>query len=251
MGTLSCRDATTYFAEDPISEDNIRVGEASFALDPLSSTGVEKAMHSGFIAGTAVHTVLVRPESVSLCANFYQSRQTEAVSLHDAWSREFYGEVQRFKEYPFWQKRASPRRQQSTQVVSPPRQETVTLTCASELRLSPRTSVADAACIVEDEICSRLAVSHPSLARPVAFLQGVELVPLLEVVPRISTIEGLVSLWSRWLSPGQAIQVARWLLNNQIIEPLSAFRQTELLIPIQAKGKHLGSRVESDRQGDS
>jgi flavin-dependent dehydrogenase len=58
-----------------IGEDQIRVGEASFALDPLSSTGVEKAMHSGLIAGTAIHTVLALPERASLCADFYRTRQ--------------------------------------------------------------------------------------------------------------------------------------------------------------------------------
>jgi flavin-dependent dehydrogenase len=75
VDTLSSHDATTYFAQDPIGEDQIRVGEACFSLDPLSSTGVEKAMHSGLIAATAIHTILVRPERASLCARFYRARQ--------------------------------------------------------------------------------------------------------------------------------------------------------------------------------
>jgi hypothetical protein len=220
MDTLSCRDATTYFAGDPIGEDQIRVGEASFALDPLSSTGVEKAMHSGLIAGTAIHTVLARPERASLCANFYRSRQMEAVSLHDAWSTDFYGKVDRFKEYPFWQKRTSAKRQQPTQVVLTSPHEAVGLTYASAVRLSPRASLTEAACIVADEICSRLAVSHASLTRPVAFVQGVELGPLLEMVSGKSTVGSLISVWSRRVSPSQAMHVAAWLLNKQILEPL-------------------------------
>jgi hypothetical protein len=59
-------------------------------------------MHSGLIAGTAIHTVLALPERASLCADFYRTRQMEAVSLHDAWSTDFYGKVVRFKDYPFW-----------------------------------------------------------------------------------------------------------------------------------------------------
>src|SRR5439155_11763660 len=54
VGPVLARDATTYHATDPIGEDYVRVGEASFSLDPLSSTGVEKAMHTGLAAALAL-----------------------------------------------------------------------------------------------------------------------------------------------------------------------------------------------------
>jgi 2-polyprenyl-6-methoxyphenol hydroxylase-like FAD-dependent oxidoreductase len=227
ISTLSCRDATTYFAEDPISEDRIRVGEASFALDPLSSTGVEKAMHSGFVAGTTIHTILEQPERASLCANFYRARQMEAVSLHEGWSRDFYAKVSRYQEYPFWQKRNSPRRQQPTEVVFIPPDQAVSLTYAATVRLSARASVMETPSIVQDEICPRLAVSHPNLGRPVAFVRGVELGPLLEMVPRISTLGTLMSLWSRRVSPDEALHVATWLWERQILEPALASKESQ------------------------
>ncbi len=55
VGPVLACDATTFCATDPIGETFVRVGEACFSLDPLSFTGVEKAMQTGLIAATAAH----------------------------------------------------------------------------------------------------------------------------------------------------------------------------------------------------
>src|SRR5205823_794692 len=100
VGPVLARDATTYHATDPIGEDYVRVGEASFSLDPLSSTGVEKAMHTGLAAALALHTMMARPGRQDLCHCFYRDRQREAVSAHAAWSGAFYRRVTRFGDRP-------------------------------------------------------------------------------------------------------------------------------------------------------
>ena len=103
---LQVRDATTYFAADPIGSSFVRVGEASYALDPLSSTGVEKAMQSGHLAATAIHTLIEHPSRAALCLRFYRERQRETVSAHAAWVAEFYGAVARYADAPFWRARS-------------------------------------------------------------------------------------------------------------------------------------------------
>lgn len=229
MNALTCCDATTYFAEDPIGEDHIRIGEASFTLDPLSSTGVEKAMHTGLIAAAAIHTLLVRPERTSLCKSFYQARQMEAVSVHGAWSKHFYRQVRRFQDRPFWQRRGIIGEHEMTRgVVSTPQNKDVSTTFASKVRLSAQAAVYKEACLVGDEICSMSAVSHPTLDRPVAFLGGVEVGLLLEVVLQSSNLGELISLWSQWCSSDQAIRIATWLLNKQILEPLPHLSTSEM-----------------------
>jgi hypothetical protein len=222
LGTLTSCDATTYFAEDPISEDLIRVGEAAFALDPLSSTGVEKAMHSGLNAATVLHTMLLKPERKELCTRFYRERLAETVSSHASWSSDFYRTVERFKGFPFWQKRARMvEYKHPEQPPVMPAQEDRSLSLSSKVRVSAKAALAEEACIVGGEICRLPALSHPSLSRPVAFVEGVEIRSLLEMVPRSSDLGRLMLLWSSRISPNQAIQIATWLLNKQILEPAS------------------------------
>jgi len=87
-GPIAC-DATTFFARIPFRR--ISSGRGSlFALDPLSSTGVEKALQNGLVAATALHTMLARPDRKELCARFYRARQNETVSSHASWSSDFY-----------------------------------------------------------------------------------------------------------------------------------------------------------------
>jgi hypothetical protein len=45
-GNVIARDATCYFDDAPIDESFIKVGEAAFAIDPLSSSGVQKALQT-------------------------------------------------------------------------------------------------------------------------------------------------------------------------------------------------------------
>jgi hypothetical protein len=219
LGTLTSCDATTYFAEDPISEDLIRVGEAAFALDPLSSTGVEKAMHSGLNAATVLHTMLLKPERKELCTRFYRERLADTVSSHASWSSDFYRSVERFRDFPFWRKRVrmGEYEQPEQPTVVHPREDLL-LSLSTKVRVSAKAVLTQEGCIVGGEICGLPALSHPSLSRPVAFVQEVELGSLLEMVPRSSDLGRLMLLWSRRVSPSQAIQIATWLLNKQILE---------------------------------
>jgi flavin-dependent dehydrogenase len=222
IGKLLARDATTYCEEDPIRANFIRVGEASFALDPLSSTGVEKAMQSGLIAATALHTMLLRSDREEVCARFYRERQAEIVSSHASWSSEFYRRVEGYGERPFWRKRMRASEYQHPEPdpsASSPEKERVT--CTSKVKISEKAQLVTEACIVGDEICSRPALVHPSLARPAAFVEGVDVGLLLEMVRRSSDLGCLLALWSNLISPQQAVRVASWLLNKQILEPVS------------------------------
>src|SRR5262249_7567085 len=93
VGPLLARDATSYFAVEPMTSAFARLGDASYALDPLSSTGVEKAAQSASVAAIAIHTMLEQPSRIDLCVRFYHRRQQETISAHRAWASEFYGGV--------------------------------------------------------------------------------------------------------------------------------------------------------------
>jgi len=61
------------------------LGEANYTLDPLSSTGVEKAMQNGCVAAVALHTLINRPDRAELCMRFYRDRQRETEMVHSDW----------------------------------------------------------------------------------------------------------------------------------------------------------------------
>jgi 2-polyprenyl-6-methoxyphenol hydroxylase-like FAD-dependent oxidoreductase len=223
---LLTRDATSYFAVDPINTAFARIGDACYALDPLSSTGVEKAVRSATVAATAIHTILEQPSRVNLCLRFYRDRQQEAISAHGAWTSEFYGGVARYAEMPFWRARsklhdlAGSTPTTSTMPAASPVLAAATFALKTIVGLSAKARIEEEPCVVDDQICLRAAVKHPSLNRPIVFLHDVELWPLLRLVETSMDVNGLIDLWSARVPREKAYQMIRWLMDRQILEAL-------------------------------
>jgi hypothetical protein len=76
-------------------------------------------------------------------------------------------------------------------------------------------------CIFGDEIRAHPALVHPGLERPVAFMEGMELGPLLEVIPSCADLAGLLVAWSSRMPPRQARRITAWLIDNHILETVS------------------------------
>jgi hypothetical protein len=201
-----------------------RVGDACCALDPLSSTGVEKAVQSATIAAIAIHTMLKRPDRADLCLRFYRDRQQETISAHRAWASEFYGTVARYAELPFWRARsvlpglAAPKATTSITPEAPPKPGAPDFALETMVRLSDETRTMEEPCVVDNQICLRTVVTHPNLTRPVAFLHDVALGPLLSMATRGTDVDGLIGLWSACVPRQTAQQIFRWLWDRQILE---------------------------------
>jgi hypothetical protein len=220
--SIVAQDSTSDFATDFIGPKFIRVGEASFTLDPLSSTGVEKALQTGCIAAIAVHTMILWPERNELCMKFCRERHNETVSAHAAWSADFYRRVVRFGELPFWLARSQVSNGGPRMPLSPKFSlEDKSIRLTTRVQMSSKARLVKEPCIIDDEMCERAALLHPNLDRPVAFVDGVELERLLALVPQSMDIEALLTLWSTRVSPEQATRVAGWLMKNQILEQMS------------------------------
>lgn len=213
------RDATTYHTTDPIGEDFIRVGEASFSLDPLSSTGVEKAMRAGLVAAIALHTMIGWPGRKDLCQRFYRDRERETVSTHAAWSASFYHQVSRFSGLPFWKSRSHVGGYHApTEGLARTSRSECPIRWTARVRLSDGARLVQEPCIIGDEITAHTALVHPRLERPVAFVEGIELGRLLEMVPSCADLGGLLAAWSSRVPLRQARRITAWLIDNQILE---------------------------------
>lgn len=141
------------------------------------------------------------------------------VERHAGWAAGYYAMAERPTGSPFWKRRASatPESARSEAVPAPlshPRD--------TRLRLSAEATLAETPCVTGDLITTRPALVHPHLERPVAFLDGVEIAPLLEAIPPGATLDELTACWSRRLpqsSPRQAAALAGWLLRHEILVP--------------------------------
>jgi hypothetical protein len=86
------------------------------------------------------------------------------------------------------------------------------------VRVSAEARAIEEPCIVGEEICMHPAVMHPTLNRPVAFLQGIAVRPLLDMVAAGSNLDSLLGLWSARMPRHQADRIAQWLLDHRILE---------------------------------
>jgi flavin-dependent dehydrogenase len=206
-GARAC-DATCYRDAAPISEDFIKVGEASFSIDPLSSSGVQKALQTALSGAAAVHTLLVRPGNAAAALRFYTEDQRFSVEQHAAWAAGYYREQRVYQDRLFWQRRAL-----SPPALAPPEVKPMTADGLSHRRwrLAGEASLVETPCIVGDLIEFRRALSHPRLARPVAYVDGVELAPLVEAFRGALTVPQLADTWSRRVPLRQGAAIMGWL----------------------------------------
>ena len=202
VGPLLIRDATSYFTTEPMTTAFARVGEANYALDPLSSTGVEKAAQSATLAAFAIHTILEQPNRADLCIRFYRDRQRETISAHHTWAAEFYGSVARYAEMPFWRARStlhgltdSKPAKSTTSAATSTALAAAAFNLQTTVRMSERARAVEEPCIIDNQLSLCAALTHPNLDRPVAFLHDIALWPLLHSATNNMKVENLIDLW--------------------------------------------------------
>lgn len=172
-GPVAAHDASAYCDETLAGDDFLKVGEAAFALDPLSSSGVQKAMASGITAAIVANTVLLRPWDAELALDFYRREQGSAARRHHEWTASVYAEQGAFAHEPFWLGRAGP---------APPVPELVRRGGAKGLVLSDHAAIERVASVSDSFIESRLGLTHPNLERPLVYAGGFAFVDLLPAI---------------------------------------------------------------------
>jgi flavin-dependent dehydrogenase len=201
-------DATSYAASTSIDACSVKVGEAAFAIDPLSSSGVQTAIQTGLAGAAAVHSILAADGDAAAAIAYYTAHQLHSVDRHAATAARLYAEHRIHAHESFWQRRSA---------ASPPLPERVPVTTpladllARPVRLHADAALADTPCLVGDRVEVRRALMHPVLDRPVAFLGGEELAPLLELLPASPSLADAICWWDRALRTGQAVAIANWL----------------------------------------
>ncbi|QSQ26843.1 tryptophan 7-halogenase [Pyxidicoccus parkwayensis] len=221
VGSVLVSDATCYRDAVPIERDCIKVGEASFSIDPLSSSGVQKALQTALSGAVAVHTLLVRPDNASAALRFYTEDQRESVARHAAWAAGYYAEHRTYRDRPFWKCRAQASPTLGGLETRPPPLEGEAL-LHRRWRLDREVALVDTPCIVGDLIELRRALSHPRLGRPVAWLDGVELAPLVEGLRDGLTMPQLADTWGREVPFRRGVAILGWLYRQGLLAEVGA-----------------------------
>lgn len=226
-----------YIHTHPWQDNYIRLGEAAFTLDPLSSTGVEKAMRFSLQVAIAIHTFF-KTKTSDLAQTFYHEKIIEAVSTHTQWTKNYYATAWPSEEYDFWNKRShfklaaanSPFIQQFIQQNNPSaptstaaRQKNIHIPTVlnqlwwKPLSLSPDLSFSKNICIENDLLQLKATIRHPSLERDIAYLGQHELKPLLDIINGQDTLGTLLQKWSQRMPFEQAAKLGVYLWDMDIL----------------------------------
>jgi len=210
-------DATPYLAEDCVSATSLRVGEAALAIDPVSSSGVQKAIQSSLAAAIVANTLLRRPELADAAMRFYRANLEDASRRHARWAAGYYGRVAAERGGTFWRDRGAGAEPDAIpEPKLPLNAQTMTTSAVS---LSRQLEFVDLPCIEGDFVTTKAALRHPNLDAPIVWLGGQELAPLLRGVhPGLTPVQ-LAQAWSGRVPLESGLAIAGWLVNNELLVP--------------------------------
>jgi flavin-dependent dehydrogenase len=215
-GSVQACDATCYAADDPIDATSVKVGEAAFAIDPLSSSGVQTAIQTGVAASAAVNSILSEDGELDAAVAYFRAHQRHAVEHHARLATRSYADCAAYAAEPFWRRRAAEAPQPPVARAPVPLEDLL----PRRVRLARGSTLEPTPCVIGDRVGLRRALSHPALARPVAFLGDSELAPLLDRLGADRRLADVVEDWARSLSPAAAYSIAGWLASRGLLDPI-------------------------------
>lgn len=243
--SLSAYDATPFLHRDWWGENIVKVGDAALALDPLSSSGVEKGMRFALQAVLVINTLLSSGRAGPLAKEFLHGKMHESCGRHLAWTQHQYSQAWCARQNPFWAGRSAEQlleglpegdaqriidcRAMAWAALEPKQMRLAgdddwpinPLQLLDAPALACDVEIADVACAVGDLIESKPAVIHPNLSTPVVFVHGRELVPLLREIGQSRSYADLVERWSTQVTAAEAIAICAWALRNRVLTSTS------------------------------
>ena len=210
VSPILAADATPRVHRETVTPDSIRIGDAAMAIDPLSSSGVQKAIQSALSGAIVANTLLRKPAVREAALTFYRDSIRDASERHRRWAASYYREAAATRDHPFWQRRALKATVAQTAMPRyPPR--------GALLSLSREVEFVDTPCLQGDFVTLKAAVRHPTLEGPLAYLGGWELAPLLKTITSAMTAEEIALNWSFRIPLQSSLTLTGWLCKNGIL----------------------------------
>lgn len=224
VGAVRAADATPYLDTECVTETAIRVGDAGLSLDPISSSGVQKAVQTALAGAVVVNTVLRRPGAAEAARRFYRDSLERASARHQTWAAARYAAAAATRTGQFWTSRAGG---SDVPAEAAPRGTAAPFGADARLEVSHRVEFVELPCIAGEFVELKTAVAHPRLDEPVAYLGSWELAPLLRRVPAGLTSGELVRAWSELVPREAGLAISDWLGRNGILVAAGSVGSTE------------------------
>lgn len=213
-GPIMACNASVVQTSTPVTDGLIRVGDACFAHDPLSSQGVQAAIAMALQAAAVINTLLKYPERRAIAEMFYRDRLKHKVEKHLEQLKRHYQTASEYYQTPFWARRAElPVDQPITATDHPTVQIDETLTLA----LANQASVVTAAVIRDGLIQHEPALWRPGLAEPVAMAGALPVAALLPVLAARNSVGTLAGALRAFGNPAQIINGLGALVNQGLL----------------------------------
>ncbi len=234
-GRLHASSATPYLDSASYQSNRFKLGDAAFTLDPISSSGVEKAMRFSINAAVALHTLLSDPykSSGAMVQEFYEQRLIETCARHTLWTRRHYKPAW-CADQPFWQNQArafdfgtAPLGLALQQELSrlenfrprPPSTRSM-LSPQHRIRFNPELKVVQSLCVIDNKVHRHAAFMHPDMDRPLAFLDGEEVVKKLAFMDMQPTLASALDLLGLDMSAQKAQRLLGWFWQHGFLQTM-------------------------------
>jgi flavin-dependent dehydrogenase len=235
-GPVLVSDATPYVDENCVTSCSIKVGDAALAIDPLSSSGVQKALQNALAGAVVVNTLLRKPDSSAAAFRFFRESVNTASESHCRWAAWNYQKVAQRDGGSFWQKRAAgavgsaPPAQSPTSLPGQHNPQAIfdlsigarvigaqAIVNLSPVHRSPQLEFVELPCIEGEFVTVKAALRHPNLDGPVAFLGGWEMAPLLKELDPGLTVVQVARSWSNRIPLQSGLALVSWLISRGIL----------------------------------
>ncbi|MBS7253588.1 flavin-dependent monooxygenase QhpG [Flavobacterium branchiicola] len=230
---------TSFVNQTPWNNEFIKIGEAAFTLDPLSSTGVEKAMRFSLQVAIAINTYLKDPDSPDP-KNFYEEKLIESVVNHAHWTTDYYQNAWTCNDNSeFWMKRinfqldiSNHKTAFTTQletafnsikpIVEHKQTEPIPVDYIlqrlwnEEIVVASNITFKSVYAIDNDCVVTKQALIHPNLERPLVYLDQVELFPLFKTMNG-KTVSDIVAHLNKFMTLEKSKKIVVFLFSNQLL----------------------------------
>lgn len=213
-GRVRAADATPFLDAECVTAGTIKVGDAAMSIDPISSSGVQRAVQTALSGAVVVNTLLRRPAAADGAQRFYRDSLQEASDRHRGWAAGHYAAAAATRASPFWTRRSQAG---LASAETQPQAVGRSLDPDVPLTLSRQAAFVDLPCVAGEFVELKPAVAHPRLDGPVAYLGGWELAPLVRRVPAGVTGQELVRAWSAFVPESAGVAITEWLTSRGIL----------------------------------
>jgi flavin-dependent dehydrogenase len=239
-GTKSCA-VLNYSHIKPWDNNYIRIGEAAFTIDPLSSSGVEKAMRFSLQTVIAVNTILTSGNT-EISKGFFEDHMGDSVIRHMKWTASFYQSAWHGRGKSFWEERSQVKfmaqhnetafcRKLMLKLQGSPHvkkdsagseggwpAKAIDHLWYEKIRLSPQVTYVKAVCVEDDRLQLKDALKHPAIDREIAYIDNIPIFPLINRMQGTETLGELIYSWSRGISVEKAKEITVTLCKLGLLE---------------------------------